>query len=247
MRWGILAGLAAAALGCASGPDNQLTPGYEGAPSIRRFLVCAPNTVIALPPELREGTAMVREQVDAYLRFHERESQSIDLSTCQKLWTDAMTAAKEKGVLDQTPAFFARKLDESHDFDAIVMPSLIVHQARTMNGYASWDGVERRMGVFKGSAERRLKRDQQAQQVANNGASGNLLVTSVHVLVFSPAGVRIFEGRGGIDFVQELDLSKFLRKRSAEYRVREKLPGSLDAVREGVALAFSPLLPVPAE
>src|SRR5687767_2777652 len=121
MRWGILTGLAAAALGCASGPDNKLTPGYEGAPSIRRFLVCAPNTVIALPPELREGTAMVREQVDAYLRFHERESQSLDPSTCQKLWSEAMTAAKEQGGLEQTPAFFARKLDEIYDFDAIVM------------------------------------------------------------------------------------------------------------------------------
>src|SRR5688572_12085437 len=135
MRWGILVGLAAV-LGCASEPRNTLTPGYPGA---TRFLVCAPNTVVALPAELQSGTAMVREQIDAYLRFHERESQTLDLFTCQKFWSEAIAAAKEQGPLEQTPVFFARKLDEIYDFDALVMPSLIVHEQRTANGYARWD------------------------------------------------------------------------------------------------------------
>jgi hypothetical protein len=239
MRWGILVGLAAV-LGCASGPRNTLTPGYPGA---TRFLVCAPNTVVALPAELQSGTAMVREQIDAYLRFHERESQTLDLFTCQKFWSEAMAVAKEKGSLEQTPVFFARKLDEIYDFDALVMPSLIVHEERTANGYARWDGVSRRISVVKGASERKRKRDQQAEQAAIAGAAGNLLVTSLHVLVFTAAGERVFEGRGGIEFVHELDLSNFRRTRTPEFRIRENLPGGLDAVREGIAIAFDPLLP----
>ena len=246
MRWEIVVVLAAV-FGCASGPSNTLTPGYEGAPGIARFVVCAPNTVISLPAEMQRSTAMVRDQIDAYLRFHERESQSLDLFACRKLWTEAMTAAKEKGALEQTPAHFARQLDEIYDFDAIVLPSLIVHEARTTNGYARWDGVERRMAVVRGDSKRRFERDQLAQQVASAGASGDFMVTSLHLLVFSPAGERIFEGRGGIEFVQELDLSNFRRKRAIEFRLREDLPGGIDAVREGIAIAFAPLLPEPAE
>ena len=52
-----------------------MTPGYEGAPGVKRFVVCAPNTVIALPAELEGATRALREQIDAYLKFHDREAQ----------------------------------------------------------------------------------------------------------------------------------------------------------------------------
>jgi hypothetical protein len=238
------------ALGC-TGPANTLTPGYEGAPGLKRFLVCAPNTVISLSAELQPATAMLRDQIDAYLRFHERESQTLGLLECRKLWTESMAAAKEQNALERTPAFFARKLDEVYDFDAIVMPSLIVTQARAMNGSARWDGVERQIGIAKGTSsdrtERRIRRDPMEKQVLSTRTSGEFPVTSVHVLVFSAAGERIFEGRGGIEFVQQVDLSNFARKHAVEFRLRDDLPGGIDAVREGVAIGFSPLLPMPEE
>jgi len=246
MRWGILVCLATA-LGCASTPNNKVTPGFEGARGLTNFIVCAPNTVISLPAELQPGTAMLRDQIDAYLRFHERVPQSLDLFQCRKTWAESMAVAKQQATIEQTPAFFARKLDELYDFDAIVMPSLIVTEARTTNGYARWDGVERRMGVVKGESDRKLRHDPTAQQMASAGASGNFMVTSVHVLIYSSTGERIFEGRGGIDFVQDLDLSNFVRKRAFEFRLREKLPGDLGAVREGIAIGFAPFLPVPKE
>jgi hypothetical protein len=245
MRRSVLLGLACL-LACASNPANTVTPGFEGAPGLERFLVCAPNTVISLPAELQNGTGALRDQIDAYLRFHDRKPQSLDLYTCQKLWSQAMAAAKEHGALEQTPAFFARKLDEIYDFDAIVMPSLLLHEERTTNGYGSWDGVDRRMQVLKGP-DWAFKRDRMAQAVAQAGASGNFLVTSVHVLVFSPAGERIFEGRGGIEFVHDLDLTAFARKRKIEFKPRDDLPGGIDAVREGIAIAFAPFLTMPEE
>ncbi len=238
------------AFGCASDPANTLAPGHEGAPGVKRFLVCAPNTVIALPAELQDATGALREQIDAYLHFHDREVQWLDLYDSKRLWTEAMTAAKAKGVLEKTPEFFAKQLDEQFDFDAIVMPSLLVHQARATNGYASWYGVERRMrvGVEKGS-DRAFRRDDLAlaQQLAHSGASGDFMVTSVHVLIYARDGERVFEGRGGIEFVQLLDLSAFVKKRIFAFRVRDDLPGPADALREGIAVAFDPYLAPPVE
>src|SRR5215470_16310506 len=98
-RWLLFLGLVCG-FGCTSGPANLLTPGYEGAPGITRFVVCAPNTVIALPAELQPGAAMLRDQINAYLRFHERESRTLDLTECRKFWIESMAAAKESGALE---------------------------------------------------------------------------------------------------------------------------------------------------
>ena len=47
---GVLGILALAALACATPvPRNNLAPGHAGAPDAKRFLLCAPNTVLSLP------------------------------------------------------------------------------------------------------------------------------------------------------------------------------------------------------
>ncbi len=247
MRRALIALWLLAAFGCASGPPNTLAPGNEGAPGVKRFLVCAPNTVIALPGELQDTSVVLREQVDAYLRFHEREAQWIDLFDSRRLWGEAMTAAKEKGALEKTPELFAKQLDEHYDFDAIVMPSLLLHKTRAIEGSAAWDGVSRRMHVVNaprqpvGRAQNTL-----AEGIAQGGISGDVMVTSVHVLVFSREGQRILEGRGGIDFVHEVDMSPLKKKFAWQFRTRD-ITKNIDALREGIALAFAPYLTPPEE
>src|SRR5262245_35001649 len=115
-------------VGCMGGPANTLVPGNAGAPGVKRFLVCAPNTVISLPAELGNLTGVLREQVDAYLHFHEREAQWVDLYDSKRLWSQAIAAAKQNGAVEKTPVFFAAQLDQIYDFDAIVMPSILLHK-----------------------------------------------------------------------------------------------------------------------
>jgi hypothetical protein len=234
-------------LGCASDPVNTLAPGYQGAPGLERFIVCAPNTVIALPAEFQSATGPLREQIDAYLRFHDRKAQWLDLLECKQQWTQAISAAKEHGPIERTPAFFAEQLDARYDFDAIVMPSLLVHAVRASKGYAWWDGVQRHMRSVNVPDEVSGFSRQQLNWLADSGPSGDIVVTSFHVIVFSRGGERIFEGRGGIDFVSELDLSSFRHNRAIEMRVRDDLPGDVDALREAIAVGFAPFLKPPEE
>lgn len=141
--------------------------------------------------------------------------------------------------------FFAKELDEHYDFDAIVMPSILLHKTRALDGGASWDGVSRRMKVVNaprlpvGRAQNTL-----AEGIASGGISGDVLVTSVHVLVFSREGERILEGRGGLDFVHEVDMSPLKKKFSWQFRMRD-LTRDIDALREGIAVAFDPYLTPP--
>jgi hypothetical protein len=236
-----------AALGCASGPTNTVTPGYEGAPGVERFLVCAPNTLIALPAELQNVTGALREQIDAYLKFQGRKAEWINLYDSKQLWSEALSDAKAQGAVEKTPVFFAERARQRYAFDAIVMPSLLLHQTRAADSYAEWDGVSRHMQVVNAPKMPSARAQSTlAEGIAYGGISGDVMVTSVHVLVYSRAGERIFEGRGGIGFVHDIDMSLLKKKNSWQFQMRE-LARDIDALREGIAIAFDPYLTPPEE
>jgi hypothetical protein len=228
--------------GCLGGPSNTLVPGNEGAPGVKRFLVCAPNTVIALPAELGDVTVALREQIGAYLRFHDREAQWLDLYDSKRLWNQAIVAAKEKGAVEKAPVLFAEQLDQLYDFDAIVMPSILVHKQRAIDGEATWDGVSRQMALLNRPRRPIGGKDSFAEGVRFGGVTGEVLVTSVHVLVFSRVGERVFEGRGGFAFVHDADMANAQKNWAYKFRLRN-LAADLDAMREGIAIAFHPYLP----
>ena len=234
----------AGTFGCAAlfGPGNTVVPGNEGAPGVTRFLVCAPNTVIALPAELRDLAGPLRDQIDAYLRFQNRQTQWIDLVESKRRWADAISAAKQQGAVEKAPQLFAQKLGEKYDFDAIVMPSVLLHNAKANAGTARWDGVERRMPVLNAP-----RHDPGAMTVEFGGYEGDLPVTSVHVLIFSRSGERIFEGRGGLEIIHEVDLAAFKKKYKLDTHLRNDLGHDIDALREGIAIAFDPYLTPPQE
>ena len=246
---GIVCLAAASASGCAyfTRPENTIAEGHAGAPGVKRLLVCAPNTVVALPAELQSVTVAVREQVDAYLGFHDRDAQWIGLLDSRQHWGEAVAAAKKSGAVQKAPVLLAAVLDELYDFDAIVMPSVLVHKVRASEGGAVWDGVSRQMELLNKPARLRGQpagsdgQDTFADGVRFGGVSGDVLVTSIHVLVFSRAGERIFEGRGGFAFLHDADM-KNSRNWSWQYRTRD-LAADVDAMREGIAIAFDPYLP----
>ena len=125
-----------------------------------------------------------------------------------------MAAAKEKGALEKTPEFFAGELDEHYDFDAIVMPSILLHKTRAhRRRRLVGRGEPADAGRERAQAADRPRADTLAEGIALGGISGDVLVTSVHVMVFSREGERVFEGRGGIDFIHEVDMSPLKKKR----------------------------------
>ena len=239
----MLCALAASiALGCAylSRPENKLAaPELAGAPGAKSFLVTAPNTVIALPAELNDVTPALREQIDAYLEFHDRDAQWLQLPESRQTWSEAVAEAKKQATIDKAPVYLAERFDQEYDFDAIVMPSILIHKARATYGDASWGGVSRHMEILN----RPIKSIDHAQDpytegIKHGGVSGEVLVTSIHVLVFSREGQRLFEGRGGFAFLNDADLGGGTWK----YRTRN-LAKDVDAMREGIAIAFDPYLP----
>jgi hypothetical protein len=233
------------ALSCVASPNNDVTPGMEGAPGVKTFLVCAPNTVLALPAELQSDTAILRETIETYLGEHGREVEWVDLFEAKRLWTAALAEAREQGEIAKTTAIFARHLAEQRDFQAIVMPSVFVHHVRTSYSSAQWDGVQRNMRTLGAPARPSGRaQDALADGIAYGGISGDMAVSSLHVLVYSRTGERVFEGRGGIEFLHDVDMSAVVRTYRYELRLREDILTDAAVLHEAVGLAFAPYLPL---
>jgi hypothetical protein len=224
--------LASAIAACASGPANQVVEGHAGAPGVRRVLLCPPNLVLALRPEIQNGWQPMDREVAAYLESHGLEVRRLGIIEGRRHWKQAVSDAKTAGTLPSAPGIFVSRLAQDFEFDAVVMPSLILLQTRMDANTASWDGVTRRMKVVGAP-----------NQGAFGGLSGRAWVASLHVLVFASDGLEVFEGRGGIDFAQQID--RIAQGRSFRYELRPSASIFVDpaVLHEGVVRAFEPYLP----
>ena len=231
--------------GCTSDPPNVLEPGNAGAPGVKRFIACAPNTVIALPAELQSGTLTLHEQIDAYLHFHDREAQWLDLYESRQRWSEAVEAAKAQGQIEKAPAIFAQDLAKHYEFDAILIPSILLHQHA---GARQQRLVGRRAAAGTGRERAQAAHGPRPEHAGRGDRSGRHLGRHAgHVGARAGPfqdGARIFEGRGGIGFVQDADISA--KARSWSLRMRNPVVDT-DSLREGIPIAFDPYLPKPHE
>ena len=233
----------AAAVACASGPANRISEGQEGAPGVRRVLLCPPNLVLGLRAEIASGSKPVDAEVTAYLESHGREVGRIGLIEGRLHWKQAVAEAKAAGEIGRAAGIFVDRLAQDHDFDAVVMPSLILFQTRMDASNASWDGVSRRMKMpnapRKGAGR---ENDLLTEGIAYGGLSGPAWVTSLHVLVFARDGSRVFEGRGGIEFVHEIELANAGKSFRYGLQPNSSIFMDRDLLQEGVVRAFTPYL-----
>jgi hypothetical protein len=233
----------AVALGCTAPAPYYLAPGQQGAPGIRRVLLCPPNLVYSLRSEVANAVEPVQKEIAAYLEARDLEVQHLDLREGRRRWAAAAVEARQRGSKEAALAIFAQGLGESSDFQILVMPSLLLHSVRVVDSSGTWNGVRRSMAmVGRPSLGGGGSADTFTKGVAYGGITGDVMVTSVHVMVFSRDGERVFEGRGGLDFIQEIDLTG---ARGWHYELRAKSHPLRDpeVLREGVEIALSPWLP----
>jgi hypothetical protein len=230
-------------LACTASAPHYVAPGHEGAPGLERVLLCPMNLAQSLPAEIAGGAPPVERELLAQLAARGLELERLDLGTGRDVWRAAVAEARSEGA-KSAGAYFARRLAERRDFQALLLPSLISRTVRVTDNSGSWDGVRRRMNMVnlpsRGTAG---STDTFSKGVFMGGVTGAVLATSLHVVVFSREGERIFEGVGGIDFVHEIDLSRARADFDYDLRPRDDLPGSAEAVHEGVAIALGPYLP----
>jgi hypothetical protein len=236
--------LLVAASGCATAPTNTLAPEHQGAPGIERFLLCAPNFAVSLPASLEAGTQPFREEIEAYLLAQGRQVERVNLSDVRLVWKHSLERSKEDGATESAAVIFTKQLAEQFDFQALVLPSFLLHKVTTSASVARWDGVERRMQMVN-APQRSVGRSRDMVADGISRLSGEMTVASVHIMILSPAGERVFEGRGGLDFIGQLDMSAVSDTHRFQIVPRNDLFDERAVLREGIEIAFDPYLVPP--
>src|SRR5262245_18774286 len=137
---------AAALLACTTPAKYFVAPGQEGAPGIRRVLLCPMNLVRALPAEVSDGVEPVEKALLAHLKSRELEVSLLDLAEGRELWGRAVLEARQQGSKD-AGRFFVHQLAEGNDFEVVMLPSLITRNVNVTDNSGTWDGVRRTMTV----------------------------------------------------------------------------------------------------
>jgi hypothetical protein len=234
--------LLAALLGCTAPAKYWVAPGHEGAPGVRRVLLCPVNVAVSLPAELSTGAEPVDRALVAYLEERGLEVERLDLTEARAHWQEAAVHARREGA-DGAAAIFVETIGQQRDFDALLMPSLILRSVRVDDSSGTWDGVRRQVTTVN-APSRGLggSTDTLSKGIAFGGLSADVLASSLHVMAFAPDGQRVFEGQGGFEFIQDADLSA-AGKRSGPLGTRYGLFRDAEVVREGVQIALGPYLP----
>jgi hypothetical protein len=234
-----IAGRAALLLVVASLGSGCPAPGYypNGRPEVQRALVLPLNVVAAMPKEIAGRARSVDRILLDYLAERGKSVSTIGFKDAVAAWrageSDCRSAAT-KGCdrFARVAPFAARHLRADHEFDVLIVPYLLLRGARTNGEVASFDGVERPVRVAGYAADGPYYR-----------FGGRIRAASLKVFGFSPDGKKMFDGIGGLDVVDEIELSEGPGAYTVD--VRENVLDDPAAIREGVARALSPFLPRP--
>ena len=240
----LLAVLASLVSGCPA-------PGYdpEWRSKAERVLVLPLNLVAQMPEELSDNARHVDEVLLDYLAARGKSVQTIGFKDAAAAWRTSESdcrsaAAKDCDRFDGVAPFAARRLRADHEYDLLIVPYLLLRGART-NGYvASFDGVER-MVKMSGYPPYGYPYGPYAYGplVYGPGWGGpRIRAVSLKVYGFFPDGESSFDGIGGLEVVDRIEVSD---EGPGAYNVlvRENLLSDPNAIREGVARALSPFVP----
>jgi len=216
-------------------------PSGAGTAAMRRVVLFPLNVVVNLPSDVESGVRPVAEELEAFVRAHRLEIQTLAFAQARDEWLRSALALKrevgsEKMDFEGAARTLARRLSEAQRFDALILPWIAMRAARMQGATISWDGVKRKLRLTPTEGRNRGK-------WALGSFRMQVQAPSLQVAVFSPAGQKLFEGVGGLDLVEDADLEVTAARIHFEMTPRPAIFEDRALLREGIETAFDPFLP----
>jgi hypothetical protein len=231
-------------LGCASESPRPERTVLLGSPE-QTYLILPLNLAAPMPSEVEPFSAVVWQELEQYLRAHDKQLKTVDPDTAKRLWVKSVQKVKvgEKGSragFADAAALLAVELHKSAEFGAMIAPSIFIREAEISQRSARWDGVERAVEIDESSA-----RD---PRVAETPFEGVAPAASIHIAVFDARGAKLHEGKGGLELVVRVRLTgeDSAGLPTFKFTPRSPLFENREQVIEGITVAFAPFLaPLP--
>ena len=233
---------------CSTGSYNDTAYPYSlneeklAEVKIERVMLASVNFGPPSKTYLKEYEAKVDNSVKDAL---EKQGYTVlDNEPFKKAWRDAIRKFGEpySTVTSQINARAFQRvmytvisdLKENNQADAVVFTDLIERQVafgNHLNRAAKWDGVTRKPKI-KGGA---------TGISAGFDWSQTIPAVSLSVTIYDVDGTRLFQSIGGLEITRQLDPNKGSNGRFVR---RDKILSSQGNIREGVALALHPIVPM---
>lgn len=210
--------------------------------STGRVVLAPLNLGVEVAPALETAIEPVWQALLAYYESETPRAGSLHPGSAGELWTSTMASFEEGSAKDVHAVYgaFARRVAEQVEFGTLLMPVVVTRAATLRGAYAHWDGVRQRAPVSDDllpSASWRL-----------NGSDlevrGKLGAASLLVVALDANGNVLFEGKGGLDLVHQIER----RGQRLQTVARSDAFEDPRRLREGVerALSFAvPAAPAP--
>jgi len=217
-------------LGACATQDSYIAEGWDASPQARSVLVVPTNFDLTPPTEFLLGVNMT---TDAVCERFERSGRNVERVSLGEVFealggaADGVDPARGADPSLRRSAV-ARVLAAAHDADLVVMPSVVIRDAKVRGRNFAWDGVSR--PYLDGEL---------APGYLGVGLKGDRVVSSARIVAFDREGTRVFEGYGGLEPMVwlELDGDRY------RYGLRQDLFRDAAVVERGVGIALRRLLP----
>ena len=227
-------------IGCASEPRRERS--VLLAAKNRIFLILPLNVAAVMPPELEFFSPIVWDELERFLLAHDKKLKTVSRAVARKLWVKSIQQVRvgEKGAragFDDASRVLAAELRKHAEFDAMIAPTLYVREAPISNRLARWDGVQREIEFEARGLE--------ARSLAATPLEGVAPAASLHVAVFDAKGEKLSEARAGLVLLVRVRVTGGdpSGQPTFQFTPRSDPFENRAHLREGIAAAFSPLLP----
>ncbi len=227
-------------LGCASQSRRERVV-LLGSPE-QVYLILPLNLAAAIPSELEPYSALIWQEIERYLRAHDKQLKTVSPEVARKLWVKSVQKVRvgERGAragFEDAARALAVELRKNAEFGAMVVPSVFIREAPISERSARWDGVEREL-------ELEQRRSGDPSVAADMPFEGVAPAASLHIAIFDPTGDEIHEGKGGLELLVRVRVAgeDAAGLPTFEFTPRSTLFENREHVREGITVAFAPLL-----
>lgn len=235
--WPLLLSVALGAVSCAGAGDPSAAPAGD---SSARVAIAPLNLGRDTGLELEDAEQVVADELARFFQERGARVGVVHRGDAERAWRAVHGAIEETDRdaeddgLDRVAAAFTIALRQHSDFafDYVLIPSLVLRDARVFGRIASWDGVRRRVRPRRASGATQAHYFREWE--------GEITGLSLHVLVYEPDGRRVYEGWGGLDLTH--DPVVIGNSMSPRPMPQAEVLANAGYVREGVELALRPYL-----
>lgn len=232
----VLLSIVLLATSCATGPP----PGpVEIAGLEAKKIVIAPlNMALALAPRLASSTRIVEDALTHNIEAHEKTVEELGYRVARSLWVESAKKVRLSGVeqsFESAAKVFARQVADKIDFDAMIIASLYLQNAKVGERTVRWDSANQPI-TFIGQSRWEIEMP----------SLSTIPAASIHVYILDRMGNKIHSKRTGVELIQHLEIRVGQRKGHDRqtWTLVDDDPAIEDPVRvrAAIAHALSPFL-----